>query len=235
MEDTFETKSVAVQINEAMKAKGISLEKLAQLTGISERFLESIIHEQKNKLPSAPYMRGYFSRIASILNLDGDALWKEYQLAHEENKKPQKIKKAYNINANDWIKKATNTRTLIAIGVILGILLVVVWRGPAFIGKPTLALENFGDNISVSTSTFVVRGKIDPKNQITINDEVVVLDDGGTFEKNFTLTPGFNTFNFKVKGILGKELDITKQVYLSTSTKKGEKQVETTNTTTTNN
>lgn len=51
-------------------------------------------------------------------------------------------------------------------------------------------------------------------------------DESGLFEKNFTLTSGFNTFNFKVRGILGKELQMTKQVYLTTSTKKTEKQVE---------
>lgn len=233
MEEFTEKKSLGAQLEDAMKAKSISLEKLAQLTGISERFLESIIKEDKSKLPSAPYMRGYLSRIAGVLNLDGDVLWNEYQA---QNSGKQIVPKSETINEprhNEWIKKMMNTKVLVAIGVVLGILLVIIWRGPAFIGKPTLVLENFGDNVSVSTSTFTVKGKIDPKNQITINDEVVFPDDTGTFEKSFTLASGFNTFHFKVKGILGKELDITKQVYLSTSTKKSEKQVENKTATTT--
>lgn len=233
MEELTEQKSLATQLEDAMKAKNISLEKLAQLTGISERFLESMIKENKNKLPSAPYMRGYLSRIASVLNLDGDVLWNEYQTQSAEKKLTQKSESTHEPHNNEWIRKVMNTKALIAIGVVLGILLVIIWRGPAFIGKPTLSLENFGDTVSVSTSTFTVKGKIDPKNQITINDEVVFPDDAGTFEKSFTLASGFNTFHFKVKGLLGKELDITKQVYLSTSTKKSEKQVENKTATTT--
>jgi len=235
MEEFMETKTVAEIISDAMKSKNISIEKLAQLTGISERFLELMIKEKAGKLPSTPYMRGYFLRIADTLNLNGEELWSEYQRQNAVQKFKDKPEPNRGTNKEEWIKKLMNTKTLIAIGVGLGILLVIIWRGPAFIGKPTLSLEHFDDNVSVSTSSFVVKGKIDPKNQLTINDEVVFPDDTGTFEKSFTLTSGFNTFNFKVRGILGKELDVTKQVYLSTSTKKGEKQVENNNQPTTNN
>ncbi|MEK7089659.1 MAG: helix-turn-helix domain-containing protein [Patescibacteria group bacterium] len=226
MEEFMETKTVVDIIGDAMKSKSMSIEKLAQLTGISERFLESMVKENTGKLPSAPYMRGYFSRIADTLNLNGELLWSEYQRQTTVQKFRDKQEPTRGTNKEEWIKKFMNTKTLIVIVVGLGILLVILWRGPAFIGKPTLALDHFDDNISVTTSSFVVKGKIDPKNQLTINDEVVFPDDTGAFEKSFTLAGGFNTFNFKVKGILGKELDVTKQVYLSTSTKKGDKQVE---------
>jgi cytoskeletal protein RodZ len=226
MEEFMETKTVAMIIEEAMRAKSISMEKLAQLTGISERFLESLIKEKAGKLPSAPYLRGYLSKIADVLNLNGELLWSSYQKENAVQKPVQKIEMANSIRDNEWIKKLTNTKALLIIGGAVIVALIIMWRGSAFIGKPTLSLENFGDNISVSTSTFLVKGKIDPKNQVTINDEVVFPDDVGAFEKTFTLAPGFNTFNFKVKGILGKELDITKQVYLTTTTKKAEKPVE---------
>ncbi len=226
MDEIIETKTVAEVIGEAMKSKSISIEKLAQLTGISERFLELMIKEKIGKLPSAPYMRGYFSRIADVLGLSGELLWSEYQRQNAVKKFKEKPEQNHTTNKMEWIKKFMDTRTLVITGVALGVLLVIMVRGSAFIGRPTLSLEHFDDNISVSTSSFVVKGKIDPKNQLTINDEVVFPDDTGTFEKSFTLAGGFNTFNFKVRGILGKELDVTKQVYLSTSTKKGEKQVE---------
>lgn len=231
MEEFIETKTVATIIEEAMKAKNMSIEKLAQLTGISERFLELMIKGKIGKLPSAPYIRGYFSRIADVLGLSGELLWSEYQRQNAVKKFKEKPEPSHSGNRAEWIKKFMNTRALVITGVVLGILLVIMVRGSAFIGMPTLSLEHFDDNISVSTSSFVVKGKIDPKNQLTINDELVFPDDTGTFEKSFTLAGGFNTFNFKVRGILGKELDVTKQVYLSTSTKKGEKQVENTTTT----
>ncbi len=226
MEENTETKSVASIIEDAMKAKSMSVEKLSLQSGISERFIELIVKEKVGKLPSSPYVRGYISKIADILNLNKESLWAEYKKQSAEKKVEQSPEKSNEIKNGELIKKFINTKSLVIIGIILGLVIVIILRGSAFIGKPTLSLENYDDNISVSTSTFAIKGRVDPKNQITINDETVFPDESGLFEKNFTLTSGFNTFNFKVRGILGKELQMTKQVYLTTSTKKTEKQVE---------
>ena len=226
MEEFLETRTMASMIQDAMKAKNITTEKLSQLTGISERFLEALTKEGSEKLPAAPYVRGYLAKIASVLNLDGDALWSEYSRQYVRPKAVRKISVNESERRFEMLEKFVSPRSLVIIGAILGIGLIIWLRGSAFIGRPTLSLEQFDDNAPTATSTFVIKGKIDPKNQLTINDEVVFPDDTGTFEKNFVLTPGFNTFHFKVKGILGKELDITKQVYLTTSTKRSEKQVE---------
>lgn len=238
-EDTLGVRSLASVVRGAMHARSMTIEKLARETGISERFLEAIVREHGGKLPAAPYVRGYLARIAEALRLDAGELWELYAAEHGRVVMPsQPIVEAKNAGEiRSWREWLTNTRVLIAIGIILGIVLVIWFRGSAFIGRPTLSLEHFDDTMSVTTSTLVVKGAIDPKNQLTINDEVVFPDDAGAFEKTLTLSPGFNTFHFKVRGILGKELDITKQVYLSTSTKRGaksEKQVETTTTTTSN-
>ncbi len=213
-------------IEAAMKAKNITIEKLSQLTGISERFIEALAKEGDAKLPAAPYVRGYLAKIASVLNLDGDVLWSEYSRQYARLKVVRKTSVNETERKFKIVEKFVSPRSLIIVGALLGIGLVVWFRGSAFIGRPTLSLEQFDDSAPTATSTFVIKGKIDPKNQLTINDEVVFPDDTGTFEKNFILTPGFNTFHFKVKGILGKELDITKQVYLTTSTKRSEKQIE---------
>ena len=226
MEEFFETRTMAAMIEDAMKAKSVSIEKLSQLTGISERFLEALVKEGSEKLPAAPYVRGYLGKIASVLNLDGDALWSEYSRQYVRPKSTKKMAMNESERKFEVLEKFVSPRSLIIIGAILGVGLVIWLRGSAFIGRPTLSLEQFDDTTPVATSTFVIKGKIDPKNQLTINDEIVFPDDTGAFEKNFVLTPGFNTFHFKVKGILGKELDITKQVYLTTSTKRSEKQVE---------
>ncbi|TSA45348.1 helix-turn-helix domain-containing protein, partial [bacterium] len=43
-------------ILEALKLKGLTLDKLSQLTGVSERSLALLIEEKFDKLPPAPYV-----------------------------------------------------------------------------------------------------------------------------------------------------------------------------------
>ncbi len=73
-----ENKNLANLILEALKLKGLNLDKLSQLTGVSERSLALILEERFEKLPSAPYIHGYLLKIAEVLNLDGQKLWQEY-------------------------------------------------------------------------------------------------------------------------------------------------------------
>ena len=73
-----ENKSLSNLILDSLRLKGMSVEKLAQLTGISEMFLEQLLEEKFEKLPSYPYVRGYLIKIGNVLNLDGEKLCQEY-------------------------------------------------------------------------------------------------------------------------------------------------------------
>lgn len=223
MEEFEEIKPIAEIIGEAMKMKGVSADKLSQLTGVSDRFIALLLDDKHEKLPSAPYVRGYLSRIGNALNLNGEELWTDYTKQHTVARSG----KNDTLATNKFEMKYPSAPVIAGIAIIIIAIIIFAFRAPAFIGTPTLSLENLSD--AASTSTLDIKGKIDPKNQLTINDEVVYPDEQGTFEKKVSLVPGFNTFRFKVKGVLGKEFETTKQVYLATSTK----HVETTNNTTT--
>ena len=57
-----EKKKLNNLILEALKLKGMNLEKLSQLTGVSEHSLALLLEEQFDKLPPAPYVRIICSR-----------------------------------------------------------------------------------------------------------------------------------------------------------------------------
>ncbi len=224
MDEFEEIKPIAEIIGDAMKMKSISADKLSQLTGVSDRFIALLLEDKHEKLPSAPYVRGYLSRIGNTLNLNGEQLWADYTKQHIVARSGKNDRLA----RNKFEVKYPGMPVIAGIAVVIIAIIIFVFRAPAFVGTPTLSLENFSD--TASTSTLDIKGKIDPKNQLTVNDEVVYPDEQGVFEKQVTLVPGFNTFRFKVKGVLGKEFETTKQVYLATSTKRVE---PITNTTTT--
>ncbi len=215
MEETFEPKTIGVLIRDAMRAKNLSLEKLGQQTGISERFLNSLVEDDMGQMPSAPYVRGYLMRIGEVLAIEGESLWKEYM---KQNAALPRSGKHDAPPHNRFLIKQLNAKTIAIAAVVLAIAAVAFFRSSAFIGKPTLTLESFDDSLTVATSTYSIRGAIDPENQLTINEEAVYPGEDGVFEKQVPLSPGFNTFRFSVKGLLGKELQIVKQIYYTTST-----------------
>ncbi len=192
-----------------LRVKGITVEKLAQITGVSERFLELMFQERYDKLPAAPYVRGYITKIAEALSMNSDELWHEYQKHAIILRKPGENNKT-SIYKPPSIK--INKKIIIGGAIALIILIYVAFRIPALFGNPTLSI-GFGDNLVVATSTFTITGKTDPKNELTINDEVIYPDTKGEFKDVVDLSPGFNTFTFKTKELLGAEETVVKQIF----------------------
>jgi len=206
----IETKNLSTLLIETLRTKNLTVEKLGIMTGISERFLNLLIEENFKKLPAAPYVHGYILKIAEVLNLDGEKLWQEYLKDHnsinrsgENDKMPQ----------NRFITKNLNKKTLIIIIIITLILIYLIIRLPLILGKPPLALANFANETIVTEEKYQITGEINPSDKLTINNEIVFTDEHGKFQKTFKLHPGFNTFEFKVKNILGRETALIKQVF----------------------
>ena len=65
-------------LEEAMTSHSQTASKLADATGVPERFIAAIIEGNFGILPAAPYVRGYIKKIAAVLDLDGEILWERY-------------------------------------------------------------------------------------------------------------------------------------------------------------
>jgi len=210
---TSEQKNNQSLFADILRVKGMTVEKLAQVTGISERFLELLLTEQYNKLPAAPYIHGYFIKIGEVIDIDGEDLWLEYQKqthiirrSGQHDKLPENRFSSFQIN-----------KKIIAISIIVIVIIIyIAFRIPTLLGKPTISL-NINDNMIVSTSTLLISGNTDQKNTLTINNEALYPDSDGNFSKTMKLSPGFNTFTFTVKKLLGGENTLTRQIFYSTS------------------
>ena len=62
-----------------MDLRGMTVEKLADLSDIPERYLKALEGGDFKNLPPSPYARGYLMKIALILNVDGELLWQIYK------------------------------------------------------------------------------------------------------------------------------------------------------------
>lgn len=194
---------------EALREKKMSMARLAELTDIPERYVALLMEGSKQGLPPAPYVRGYLMRIADALGLDGQQVWEAYM-------KQQELKtsgEGDTLPINRFAFKRIKRKNLVMV------LAVVAVVGIAGVWVRTIAIRENIDVKNPAESGVVVyepaidlRGKINPGERLTINNEDVAVDRSGYFEKNFALEPGINTVEFKVKRLLGKEQVVTRQI-----------------------
>ena len=196
---------------QAIKARGLTTEKLAALSGVSDRFLESLVEEKFDSLPPEPYVRGYLLKIAEVLGLDGEALWAEYL---KDNNLIRRPGKGDELPKNRFAPPKINVKF-----VLLGILIVALaaflfLRLPLFSSGKALELTSpREDSTVVNDRKFVLEGRIDSVYALSVNGERIYPDDRDSFKKDVELQAGFNTFIFTFKKALGKEQILTKQIF----------------------
>ncbi len=197
---------------EALKVKEMTVEQLAEKTGISERFITLLLKERLQELPSFPYLRGYIFKIADILGIDGAQLWKDY---FKNNELLRASGHDDRLPENRFALARISKKALFGIVIFVGIVAYFIVRSLIALDlSHALTLPDLKDErVVVYNSTFEIRGTINPSYQLTVNNEPIYADRGGMFQKILELQPGFNTVVFEIKGFLGKTAEVTKQLF----------------------
>ena len=197
-------------LRDEMQTKGITLLKLRQQTGIAERYLSAFLEDESGKLPASPYVRGYLFRIASVLELDGNALWESYKASSElkssgaEDRMPE----------NRFALKRINRKMIFWVGVAIVAVAYLGTNANRFLGKPDLVLTSPSTETSVTTASIVmISGMIKPGNIVSVGGEEVVVGSDGKFETAYHLEPGLNQITiFTENPVIGRKNEITRQV-----------------------
>lgn len=205
---------------DALRVKNISAEKLSILSGVSERFVHALLAEETKNLPSAPYVRGYLIKIAETLDLDGQELWDAYTTS---NTSIRRSGAADALPGNRFLAPRFRAKFLVIGGLVVIAVIYGSIRIPGLFGGSSLSITNMESDMIVREASFTVRGSIDPSDQLAVNGEILYPKTDGSFDHAMTLTPGFNTIEFKIKRFLGKEEVITKQLFYEAPSSTGSK------------
>jgi lambda repressor-like predicted transcriptional regulator len=205
-----ENKKILDFLNEVLKVKGISIEKLSILTGIHINVLENLLKGNFKKLPAKPYLHGYILKISEVLSLDGNDVWKRFleenSFLFEEQKRENKKSKKLKLNLSG--------RIIIWGVVILIVFLILFFRLPYILGKPIIKLEDFKEDlITTSSPNILIKGKLVNGDKVLINGLVIDLDKDNNFQKEISLVPGLNTIKIEASKILGGKIEILKQIF----------------------
>ncbi|NCN53198.1 hypothetical protein GW950_01910 [Candidatus Wolfebacteria bacterium] len=196
-------------LGEALDLKNLNHEKLAELTGVPERFIWAIQNVEVDKLPPAPYVRGYIKKISNILKVNHDELWDLYKKELEHKRSGAYDKLPDNRFAIKHISK--NKRLLITFGVLLVIYLI--FNFSRMIGETDLTITSPNTElITVNEENYTIIGETKQQNKVSINGKEIFVNYDGTFSKDITLEPGSNIIEIKAQKLLGRENIITKHI-----------------------
>jgi hypothetical protein len=213
-------KTLGEIIVEALKLRNLSTGKLSELTEIPANYLIALSDDDLTRLPSAPYVRGYLVKIADVLKIDANALLRAYK--QEISLQSLKISGSSDkLPSNRYALNLLIKKTVIVSGIVfILIIFYLIWQtsGPegmpsAFLGTPKIEIMNPpADGAIINNPTIKLSGEVSAGDKLIINGEEVLPEENGRFEKDFSLQPGINTFEFKAKRFLGKEIKTIRQV-----------------------
>lgn len=156
---------------------GFSLEEASLKTKIPQKYLEAFENEESTAYPSEPYCSLYVKNYALFLGLNGDNILALFRRDFEA-KKNQSI----SLRRHSTIFSPQNS---FGLAVAIVILFFVLYLGNELISsaRPPELSVNYPAQISTDLQQIKLTGKTDPNATIRINQDLVIVEQDGSFSK----------------------------------------------------
>ena len=191
-----------------LKERGLSLKKLSELSGISQKDLRNLSEGDFEHLPPAPYLHGYTQKLSKILEFDPDLWWSYFirigavKTSGAEDSLPKNRFAIAKTRRYGWL--------------IFLVVVVALYGGVRFskiLGRPTLTIDEPKEEITrVRESRIIVRGTLEDADELFVNGSPVEIKSNLTWERDVALEPGLNTIEFRATKLLGHETRAVRQV-----------------------
>ncbi len=205
----METASLKELLREHIELKGLTPKKIADMTGIPDRYIEMLLDGDASRLPPSPYVHGYIAKLSGILNFDKDTMWRLYQKEAPLTRSGREDR----LPNNRFAMRRVSHAWVVTLVVIL---VVVAFGGYNIYGILTppavIITVPASDNSTVAQKTILLQGKTDATYTVTINGSEVYVGPDGSFQKELQLQEGVNGVEFVVRKFLGKETHIVRHI-----------------------
>lgn len=201
-------------MKEKRQNKGLTFDKLSNLTKIQIYYLEALEAGQFEKLPPSVYRTGIFKRLAKFLDINENEIIQMYNdetQAMVETIVPNKS--AVKLKTDSRFILTPKKLTIFLSSLLFTLLVAYLWYQFNFlVGPPNLAVNPKGDMI-VTQESLTVIGKTDSGVGLTINGESVFVSSNGDFSKNIQLANGVNIIEVEATDNFGKTTKIIRQIF----------------------
>lgn len=204
-------------LNDKMRERNLTFKRLSELTGVSVRHLEGLASGDPNRLPSAPYLKGYLARLGEVLGFDPNQAWEEMKRLTDAKSSGKSDEPSRNRFSREPISKY-----LIGGIVVFLLLMYVGFRFYKISGTPSLIISSPQENmVVVGENSFPLVGSVSNTSELKINGEQVQIQSDGSWQKTVSLQEGINTVEITAKKFLGRETKVIKQIVYQPATSTG--------------
>ena len=191
---------MANRLKKARLEKGMSLNDVKKEINIQKKYLEILEQGDYEKLPGSVYVRSWLKLYGNLLELPVSELLEDYKTQSIVNKKLQKITKENNKESiYNNILKPKVVKMVITIFIFFGLLGYLAWSINNILKPPYINIIEPSNNHKTTDSIITIFGNTMPESQLTINNEIILLDKEGNFKKEINLMFGLNYLEINAK------------------------------------
>ncbi len=194
------------------KREGLNfdLKKVSRKLNISKEYLIMIENNRLDLLPEGVYGKEFFKKYANFLNVEkkyiNDAL-EEMSL----NKKHDPFS-AKTTNKKDFLIFPRIARNIILIIIVLACFLYLSLYAKRIFSPPEIEIFYPENNLSITEKTITVSGSVKDEAEIKINNELILTDEDGNFNKDINLKSGANNITISAQKKYSKEILINRYI-----------------------
>lgn len=199
-------------LKDTRQSKNITLSRLENITKIKKDFLIKIENEDWDKLPEFTVVSGFVKNIANSLDLSVENI----NAILRRDYPPKKISinpKPDVVNKFTWSPKLT-----FALGIIMLVLLVLGYLGveyKKFVTPPELTIISPKENQQVLQGNLMVEGKTSTDVILTVNNQLITLDQDGNFKSKIEISMETKSLIFKAISRSGKETVVDRKILIN--------------------
>jgi cytoskeletal protein RodZ len=207
-------KSVGEILRDERTSHNVTIEYLAKKTKIKQEYLEYLENNQFEKLPSAPFIKGYIKTYARIFGFEYKPLVAVLRRDYKESAKgkliPREFMKPVLRRGVTW--NPMTASVMIAGSIFFTLATFVIYKWYIFNKPPFIEVYSPEENSEVA-SQIVIEGRTEPEALLVINSQPVTLQPDGSFSTEILIPrEGTNTITIESTDERGKTNLIQKTV-----------------------
>ncbi|MDP1743445.1 MAG: helix-turn-helix domain-containing protein [Candidatus Amesbacteria bacterium] len=207
-------KSIGQLLQASRVAKKLDIADVARITKIRSQYLVALEADDYSQLPSNPVARGFIKNYAQFLNINVDQILAIFRRDFVENTDGKIVPRGFENPLEEfsfWTPKTTTIMIVVCLLTLFTSYLTYQYR--IMVGAPTLTIMRPIDKYKTDQDTVEIVGATDPEAILSVNNQLVALDKGGTFRFRVPLTGESTTVTIVAASKYGKTRSQTLTVY----------------------
>lgn len=196
------SQTLADKLKQSRLEQEKTLEEASAATNIQIKYLEILEDGDYQKLPGDIYSKSWLKLYGDFLGLQISELLTDYKIEKSVSDKLSKVEttvvKINNISSYHILKPKV-LKSLGAGFLILILLAYLGWEINNIVAPPDVKIFEPSNNFKTTDASVIIKGQTKPEVQLTINNELVLLDEEGQFNQPVNLVNGLNHLEISAK------------------------------------